>query len=102
MAAFLETTTYLSTVLGGQPPKLGYFVRTATRAHSRRGDAVSLRAPLHNATGTPAMSVPLHWTADGRPVGVHIRRALWRGGLLLQLAVQLERRQPWFDRLPSL
>lgn len=54
---------------------------------------------LANLTGTPAMSVPLHWTADGLPLGVHIGAAMGDEATLLQLAAQLEAAQPWFDRL---
>ena len=56
---------------------------------------------LANLTGVPAMSMPLHWTADGLPLGVQFVAKLGEETRLLQLAHQLEAAQPWFDRLPS-
>lgn len=55
---------------------------------------------LANLTGTPALSLPLHWTADGLPLGVQFNAAPGQEGLLLQLAAELEAAQPWFDRVP--
>jgi len=104
MAAFLKTYhVILSTTLAGPPPRLGYFDQNGdVDTFVERVTQYLSVTPVHNATGTPAMSVPLHWTADGLPVGVHFAGRYGEEATLLALAAELETAQPWFDRVPAL
>ena len=58
--------------------------------------------PFYNAAGCPAMTVPLHWSADVLPVGVHFGAALGDEATLLRVAAQLEQAKPWFDKMPDM
>ena len=103
-AAFLaDYDVVLSATLQAPPPKLGYLdMNGEVDVFRKRVDEYISVTPLHNATGTPAISVPLHWTADGLPVGVHFASRYAEDAMLLRLAAQLEAAQPWFDRVPDL
>lgn len=52
----------------------------------------------YNASGQPAISLPLHWSRGGLPVGVQFGAGFGRDAALIRLAAQLEEAKPWFDR----
>ena len=86
--------------------------RSATEAHRRdRSDAPfdDLEddlgryvpfTPIANFSGFPAMSVPLAWNEAGLPIGSHFVGRHGDEAMLFQLAGQLERAHPWFDKRP--
>jgi len=53
-----------------------------------------------NATGVPAMSVPIEWTDDGLPIGMHFVARYGAEETLYSLAAQLEQARPWRNRRP--
>ncbi len=58
--------------------------------------------PVANATGIPAMNVPLYWNKENLPIGVHFMAPYGDEATLFQLAGQLEQARPWRDKQPTI
>jgi amidase len=91
----------LTPTLGAPPPELGWF--TADGPEGEGGRVVSFipYTAQFNMTGQPAVTLPLHWTPGGLPVGVQLVAAYGREDLLVRVASQLEQAAPWADRHPQ-
>jgi len=105
VARFYEThDLWLTPVLAEPPWPLGTLDATweePLRGFFRASELCAF-TPICNATGQPAMSVPLHWSAEGLPLGAHFMARFGDEATLLRLAAQLEEARPWAKRLPPL
>ncbi len=90
----------LTPTLGAPPPELGWFTAAGPQEEGRRIGSFIPYTPQFNMTGQPAVSLPLHWTDDGLPVGVQLVAAYGREDLLVRVASQLELATPWAGRRP--
>jgi amidase len=86
--------------LGAPPPELGWFTAAGPADEGKRVASFIPYTAQFNMTGQPAVSLPLHWTPDGLPVGVQLVAGYGREDLLIQVASQLEQAAPWHQRYP--
>lgn len=93
----------LTPVMAVPPPLLGVLsLDQPYESFAQEAVKASPYTALFNMTGQPAMSVPMHWTADNLPVGAHFAAPYGGEGRLLHLAAQLEQALPWARRMPDL
>ncbi len=113
MAAFFEPETgqgydiLLSATLAEPPARVGRFAHTtedyvAFRTGPQGVFAYSPFCAVFNASGQPAASLPLHVTAEGLPVGVHLAAPFGADELLIALSAEIEACRPWIGHRPPL
>ena len=104
IAPFFEKyDAWLTPTLARPPEKLDVLNRSqggSAEAWWRFDCEFNAFNPMANITGQPAMSVPLHWTPSGLPVGSLITGRYGDEAALFRLAAQLEQARPWADRVP--
>jgi amidase len=102
MAAWWEDHDLLLTpTVGAPPPELGWFTAAGPEHEGERVVSFIPYTAQFNMTGQPAITLPLHWTPGGLPVGVQLVAPYGREDLLIRVASQLEQAVPWAGRHPS-
>jgi amidase len=91
---FTEVDVWLTPTLAAPPLPLAEAATSAA--------FIAFPAWVANATGNPAMSVPLSWNGEGLPIGVHFLARFGDEATLLRLASQLEEARPWVERTPAI
>ena len=105
MGDFFERYDVLLTPTMAQPPvPIGILdmMSTDTIGYLKALLSFTTYTQIFNATGQPAMSVPLAQSKSGLPIGIQFAASMGDEGTLIRLAAQLERAHPWRDRLPKL
>jgi amidase len=97
-----EFDLLVTPTLAEPPPLLGQFGSTPDNPLQGLFRAAGLVpfTPPFNVTGQPAISLPLHWSDSGLPIGVQFVAAMNREDVLLRIAAQLEEAVPWAGRRP--
>jgi amidase len=81
----------------------GWFMRASGLARTLASKSFEFipYTPLFNVTGQPAISLPLHWTATGLPIGMQFAARWGDEATLFRLSSQLEKARPWLARAPA-
>lgn len=99
---FTRYDAYLTPTLVSRPARLGVIDQNrqgmSAMDWTRQTFAYAPFTPLFNTTGQPAISLPIHWSADGLPVGVQLAGRFGDEATLFRLAGQLEALAPWRER----
>ena len=101
---FMDYDVLLTPVLAEPPVNIGTFDAPESnpmQAWERVVEFAPFTA-IFNATGQPAMSVPLYWNEDNLPVGTHFAGRFGDEATLFRLAAQLEYARPWATRRPPI
>ncbi|HLB26668.1 MAG TPA: amidase [Dehalococcoidia bacterium] len=98
----VDHDVWLTPTVGEPPVPLGTFdapPEDPMKGFLRAAEFVPF-TPVCNVSGQPAISLPLHWNADGLPVGTHFVGRFGDEATLFRLAAQLEQARPWAGRRP--
>jgi len=99
-AWFESHDLWLTPTLTTPPPLLGTYVSTPSDPMSaifKAAELAPFTAPF-NTTGQPAISLPLHQSSQGLPIGIQLVAGYGREDLLLRVAAALEAAAPWQHR----
>jgi amidase len=92
----------LSPTLAMPPVPVGYFDEVEPAENFERQKLFTPFTALYNVSGQPAVTIPLHWNADGLPIGVMLAGRIGEEATLISLSAQIEAARPWRDRHPAL
>lgn len=101
---FADYDAFLTPTLASPPPRIGFLhpgkEATDPRPYMQRVKEFVPFTQIANATGQPAISLPVHWK-DGLPIGVQLTARFGDEATLFRLAAQLEAAKPWKHRRPE-
>ncbi|MFN0154613.1 MAG: amidase [Gaiella sp.] len=102
---FEDFDVLLTPTLGALPARLGTYEPDAEIEPREIFDSWSQLEsflPVFNASGQPAISLPLHQSESGLPIGMQLVGRYGAEATLIRLAAQLEAAMPWAGRVPPL
>jgi amidase len=102
MAALNAYDAVLTPTLALPPRPVGWFDEVEPAENFERQKRFTPFTAPYNVSGQPAVSVPLHWTDEGLPIGVMLAGRMGDEGTLISLSAQLEQARPWKDRHPRI
>ena len=98
----LVVIVLLAPVLTMTPRPVGWFDADGDGAEDfERNKRYAAFTALFNVTGQPAVSLPLHWTQDGLPIGTMLVGCPADEVSLISLSAQVEAARPWAHRHPD-
>ena len=102
MAALNAFDAVLTPTVALPPRPVGWFDEVEPAENFERQKRFTPYTAIYNVSGQPAVSVPLHWTDEGLPIGVMLAGRMGDEGTLISLSAQLEQARPWKDRHPPI
>ncbi len=102
IAALSAYDAILTPTLALPPRPVGWFDEVEPAQNFERQKQFTPWTAVWNVAGLPAVNVPLHWSAEGLPIGVMLAGRMGDEATLISLSAQLEQARPWKDRHPPI